>query len=160
MGVSGSGKSTVGDEIAKLTGRPFLEGDMFHSPEAIAKMRAGTPLNDVDRWPWLDRIGHAVNEAVARHDVVFVTCSALKKAYRDRLRQAIDGPVRFVLLDGDRAELLRRLRSRSGHYMPAALLDSQIATLERPQKSEDVLTLKAERPAAELADQILAWLNC
>ena len=160
MGVSGSGKSTVGDQLARLTGKPFLDGDAFHAPDAIAKMRAGTPLDDADRWPWLDRVGHAVNAAMASQNVVFAACSALKKAYRDRLRRAVDGPVRFVLLDGERAELLRRLCDRTGHYMPASLLDSQIATLEPPQTEEQALTLNAEQSPSELAEQILAWLYC
>lgn len=159
MGVSGCGKSTVGRELATRTGQPFLDGDAFHSSDAIAKMRAGTALTDMDRWPWLDRLGEAVNAAMLRDCAVFVACSALKKAYRGRLRQAIHGPVRFVLLDGDRHELQRRLNSRTGHYMPASLLESQFATLERPSAEEDALTLDAQLTPVALASRIIAGLS-
>ncbi|NIJ46951.1 gluconokinase, GntK/IdnK-type [Rhizomicrobium electricum] len=158
MGVSGSGKSTLAREISAAMGLDFLEGDAFHMPESIAKMAAGSPLTDDDRWPWLDRLGHAVNANVETHGVALATCSALKRIYRDRLRQTIAAPVNFVLLEGERDVLARRLSSRTGHYMPASLLSSQLETLELPGPDEHVLTLDAALPPAELRDDVLKWL--
>lgn len=159
MGVSGSGKTTVSIALAEAAGCPRLEGDSFHTSQAIAKMAAGTPLTDEDRWPWLDRLGKAIETTVEERGLVVATCSALKHTYRDRIRQAIRAPVRFVLLDVGRDELKRRLSSRSGHYMPASLLPSQIATLERPAPDEGVLILDAEQAPAILRDQIIRWLT-
>src|ERR1043165_2693670 len=98
MGVSGSGKSTLGKALADAVGCPFLEGDDFHSPESVQKMRAGTPLTDADRWPWLERLGRAIGTAVAEHGITVASCSSLKRIYRDRLRETIAIPVCFVLL--------------------------------------------------------------
>ncbi len=158
MGVSGSGKSTLGAALASAIGCPFLEGDDFHSPEAVARMRAGTPLTDNDRWPWLDRLGSALGARVLSDGIAVASCSALKRAYRDRLRDAIPAPVGFVLLDTDSAELLRRLTARTGHYMPPSLLTSQLETLERPQPDERSITLDASSPAAVSCEQTLAWI--
>lgn len=159
MGVSGSGKSTLGVELARLIGCQFLEGDSFHAPEAIAKMRASIPLTDEDRWPWLDRIGNAVESEIKQHGIAVAACSALRKVYRDRLRDRITAPIRFILLDVEREELKRRLTSRSGHYMPASLLSSQLDTLERPQSTENAIILEADQPAQLLAEHALAWLS-
>lgn len=159
MGVSGSGKTTVSVALAAALNSPRLEGDVFHSSQSVAKMASGTPLTDDDRWPWLDRLGHAVDAAVQEHGFVIATCSALKRVYRDRLRAVITAPVRFVLLDAGERELSRRLSSRSGHFMPAKLLSSQIATLEYPQADEGVLMLNAEQSPAALRDAIIAWLD-
>jgi gluconokinase len=165
MGVSGSGKSTLGVALAAAIGCPFLEGDDFHAPEAVEKMRAGIPLTDDDRWPWLDRLGSALGSEVARNKIAVAACSALKKAYRDRLRQAIPAPVGFVLMDANPEELLRRLTARTHHYMPASLLTSQLDTLERPQPEHDAgrpgepaIALDATRPVATLCEQTIAWL--
>lgn len=158
MGVSGSGKSTLGAVLARTIDCPFLEGDEFHSPEAIAKMHAGVPLTDADRWPWLDRLGHAMDAAVASHGIAVASCSALRRTYRDCLRKVITAPVGFVLMDVDREELLRRLTARTGHYMPPSLLTSQIDTLERPQPDERTITLDATRPTEALCEQAVAWL--
>ncbi len=155
MGVSGSGKSTLGAALAGALECPFLEGDDFHSPEARAKMHAGIPLTDDDRWPWLDRLGRAIGT----HRVAVASCSALRRVYRDRLRNVIPTPTRFVLMDADRDELLRRLTSRPGHYMPASLLTSQLATLERPQPEEAILTLDATQPTITLCEQTFTWLT-
>lgn len=141
MGVSGCGKSTVGALLAERLGCRFLEGDMFHDPAAIEKMRRGTPLTDEDRWPWLDRVGEAVASAAAREGTIVVACSALRRAYRDRLRAAILAPTHFVLLDNSREEILRRLTARTHEFMSPSLLDSQFATLERPSADEPVLVL-------------------
>lgn len=159
MGVSGSGKSTLGEELADALSLPFLEGDAFHSPASIAKMRAGKPLTDDDRWPWLDSLGHAIGVAVANSGVMIAACSALKRSYRDRLREAISAPVCFVLLEGDREELWRRLSNRTGHFMPAKLLSNQLDTLERPQNDEPAITLDAGRPLCALREEIITWLT-
>lgn len=158
MGVSGSGKSTVGALLARKLDCPFLEGDAFHDSNAIAKMSAGLPLDDNDRWPWLDRIGAAMGEALASGGQVVAACSALRRSYRERLREAIPVPTRFVLLDASYEELLRRLTQRASHYMPASLLDSQLATLERPDADEAVLTLDAAERPERLCDIAQAWL--
>ncbi|MDR3525928.1 MAG: gluconokinase [Rhizomicrobium sp.] len=155
MGVSGSGKSTLGVELARAIGCAFLDGDTFHTPTAIAKMRSGHPLTDEDRWPWLDRLGGAVDAEIAEKGIAVAACSALRKAYRDRLRNAIKAPICFVLLDVEQQELLRRLSSRSGHYMPPSLLSSQLDTLERPTSDECVITLDARQTPSQLRDQIL-----
>lgn len=159
MGVSGSGKSTLGALLASRLGCPFLEGDDFHDAGAVAKMRAGHPLDDDDRWPWLDRLGRAVGQAVATGRPVVAACSALRRSYRERLRGAIAVPTRFVLLDASHDELLRRLTQRSGHYMPASLLGSQIATLEPPGGDEAVFRLDAVAPPEQLCEVVQAWLE-
>lgn len=158
MGVSGCGKSTLGALLASRLDCAFLEGDAFHDEAAVAKMRAGQALTDEDRWPWLDRLGLAVQEALASEGRVVAACSALRLSYRERLRAAIDAPVRFVLLDADREELLRRLTQRPDHYMPASLLDSQLATLERPDAEEGVFALDALFSPDQLCDSVQAWL--
>lgn len=159
MGVSGSGKSTLGALLARRLDCPFLEGDDFHDARAVAKMSAGQPLDDGDRWPWLDRLGLAAGEVVASSGRVVAACSALKRGYRERLRAVIGAPTRFVLLDAGQDELLRRLTRRSGHYMPASLLDSQLAALERPGPDEAVVTLDAAAPPERLCDLAQAWLE-
>jgi gluconokinase len=159
MGVSGSGKSTLGALLARELDCPFLEGDDFHDPRAVAKMGAGVPLDDDDRWPWLDRLGLAVGEVLASRGGVVAACSALRRGYRERLRAAIGAPTRFVLLDASRDELLRRLTDRSGHYMPVSLLDSQLATLERPDPDEAVFRLDAGAAPEALCGIARAWLE-
>jgi gluconokinase len=159
MGVSGTGKSTLGALLARTLACPFLEGDDFHDPAAVEKMRNGQPLDDADRWPWLDRLGSALGEAAAANGRAVAACSALRRCYRDRLIAAAGGRVRFVLLDNDREELLRRLSDRPGHYMPPSLLDSQLDTLERPGPDEPVLTLGSRQTPADLCTAALAWLE-
>lgn len=159
MGVSGSGKSTLGALLANKLDCPFLEGDDFHDARAIAKMSAGQPLDDDDRWPWLDRLGLAVGEALTSGGRVVAACSALRRSYRERLRGAIAAPTRFVMLDASHDELLRRLTSRSDHYMPASLLESQLATLERPGADEAVFTLNAGAPPERLCEIAHSWLE-
>ncbi len=155
MGVSGCGKSTLGALLAEALDCEFLEGDMFHSPEAVEKMRAGQALTDEDRWPWLDRLGAAAAEAVLKQGRVVVACSALRLAYRDRLRAAIGNGARFVLLEASRENLFARLGNRPGHYMPASLLDSQLATLEAPMAGEQVVVLASEEAPEILRDRVL-----
>ena len=159
MGVSGSGKSTLGAALATEIGCAFLEGDDFHAPEAVARMRAGIPLTDEDRWPWLDRLGRALAERLQAGRVAVAACSALKKAYRNRLRMSVPAPVAFAFLDAGPEELLRRLTHRPHHYMPPSLLDSQLATLERPQPDELAIAVDACRATADSCKEILAWLS-
>lgn len=159
MGVSGCGKSTLGALLAEALDCPFLEGDSFHSAEAIEKMRGGQPLTDEDRWPWLDRLGQALADAVVTHGVAVAACSALRKGYRDRLLTAVGGHARFILLDNSREELLARLKNRPGHYMPASLLDSQLETLEQPLGEEPAITLVTDAPPTALRDAALDWLR-
>ena len=145
MGVSGSGKSTVGEAIAERIGLPFVDGDELHPEENVAKMSAGLPLEDADRAPWLDAVG----ERLAASPVV-IACSALRRAYRDRLRAAAPG-IRLVLLDGSRELLAERMGGRADHFMPPELLDSQLATLERPDPDEGALVFDVARPVDEIA---------
>ena len=159
MGVSGCGKSTLGGLLARSLGCPFLEGDDFHSPEAIAKMRGGEALTDDDRWPWLDRLGQAAARSIAEGGAAVVACSALRRCYRDRLRATLDMPVQLILLENSRERLLERLSARSDHFMPVDLLDSQLATLERPRAEEGALTLVTEASPTLLRDVALARLE-
>jgi gluconokinase len=133
MGVSGSGKTSIGEGLAAHLGMPLLEGDQFHPKANIAKMSSGTPLTDDDRWPWLDAIAAAMRDAP---DGVIVTCSALRRVYRDRLRERAGRPVLFVFLDGAKETIAARLADRKGHFMPPSLLASQFATLEPPGAGE------------------------
>ncbi|MFE0454237.1 gluconokinase [Streptomyces sp. NPDC058914] len=133
MGVAGTGKTTIGPLLAARLGVPYAEGDDFHPQANIAKMSAGTPLTDEDRWPWLDAIGTWAQERAGLGGVV--SCSALKRSYRDRLRAAAPDLV-FVHLAGDRALIEDRMSHRQGHFMPTALLDSQFATLQPLQEDE------------------------
>ena len=136
MGVSGSGKTVVGQALAAELGWPFFDGDDFHPPANVAKMAAGIPLTDLDRAPWLDRLAAEMGAIERAGGSAVLACSALKAAYRDRL--AIAGDVRFVHLKGDRATIASRVAARTGHYMPAALVDSQFAALEPPADAIDI----------------------
>jgi carbohydrate kinase (thermoresistant glucokinase family) len=153
MGVAGCGKTTLAQALGERVGLAVADGDDLHLPQSIKKMRAGIPLQDNDRWPWLDRIGAHLCEPHAHGRVV--ACSALKRAYRDRLR-AKAGDVFFIFLNGDFDLIGQRMRQRQGHYMPLDLLESQFRTLERPQPDEyDVIEL----PITEAIDDLvhLAW---
>ena len=151
MGVSGCGKSTVAGVLAGRTGWDLCEGDDLHPPENVAKMAAGHALTDDDRWPWLARIADWIRAHVESGRPGIVTCSALKRSYRDVLRG--DGVV-FVYLHGTREQIAARLAARHGHYMPAALLDSQFATLEPPGEDEHAWWIDISPSAAEQATEI------
>jgi gluconokinase len=156
MGVSGSGKSTVAGILAGQLGWDLEEGDDLHPPANVAKMSAGVPLTDEDRWPWLARVAGWINEHTAAGLPGIITCSALKRIYRDRLRGE---HVVFVHLTGDKATIGNRMSARHGHFMPAALLDTQIATLEPPTADENVLEVDLGRPPAEEAAEIIERLG-
>lgn len=154
MGVSGCGKSTVGQQLAGALGRSFLEGDTLHPAANVEKMSAGFPLTDADREPWLDLIG----SELARGDLPVISCSALKRRYRDQLRRHCLLPPSFVFLTGSHACLSQRMAGRSGHFMPAALLDSQLATLESPEGEPGVVTVEIDQEAGKVLQDALAGL--
>jgi gluconokinase len=156
MGVSGTGKTTVGARLSKICGIDFVDGDDLHSPQARAKMASGTPLTDEDRWPWLDRIGSALADPAQHPAGLIVACSALRRVYRDRLRGRVGPALRFLYLEGDEALMLKRVAQRKGHYMPASLVDSQFATLEDPRGEADVVTLAAD---ADLDKELTATIR-
>lgn len=149
MGVSGCGKSTVGEQLAALLDLPFIEGDRLHSARNVALMASGTPLTDDDRADWLDAVAQSLQAASGG---AVASCSALRRRYRDRLRQQVTG-LRFVHLTGPRELLQQRLRHRPSHYMPASLLDSQLATLEPPAPEEAIIELDIALPPEVLAQQ-------
>ncbi|WP_077003002.1 gluconokinase [Variovorax sp. KK3] len=154
MGVSGCGKSSLGSALADALGLPLVEGDDFHSPESVSKMRAGTALTDADRAGWLDRLGQ---ELAAAQQGVVLSCSALKRDYRDRLRAAAPG-LRFVFMELTRDEAERRVGSRAAHFFAASLVDNQFATLESPVGEPGVLAVDATAPMPELVTKVQAWL--
>ncbi|MEU2995590.1 gluconokinase [Streptomyces griseoincarnatus] len=150
MGVAGTGKTTIGPLLAARLGVPYAEGDDFHPQSNIAKMSAGTPLTDDDRWPWLDAIGDWAQGRAALGGVV--SCSALKRSYRDRLRAAAPGVV-FVHLTGDRALVEDRMSHRQGHFMPTALLDSQFATLQPLEPDEAGVAVNVTGSPEEITER-------
>ncbi|MDQ1623036.1 MAG: gluconokinase [Actinomycetota bacterium] len=156
MGVSGSGKSTVAGLLADRLGWDFAEGDDLHPASNVAKMQAGQPLSDEDRWPWLESIADWIRAHTAAGTPGVVTCSALKKRYRDVLRG--EGVV-FVFLEGSRDRISGRLASRNGHFMPAALLDSQFEALEAPTEDENFIALSVSATPAEEAQEVLDRLE-
>lgn len=130
MGVSGAGKTTIGEALAKKLAIPFIDADNLHPRANVEKMRGGAPLTDEDRWPWLDIVADAMRNTAETRGHVVCACSALRRAYRDRLVRRAAEPIAFVLLHGDRSVIAERQADRPGHFMPASLLDSQFATLE------------------------------
>jgi gluconokinase len=154
MGVCGSGKSEVGRRVASALGADFIEGDDFHSPANIAKMAAGTPLDDADRAAWLQRLLQQIATARETGRGLVMSCSALKRRYRDLLREA-DPALRFAHLQGGRDVIAARLTARKDHYMPPALLDSQLAVLEPLQPDEAGITLDIAAAPQQLAGAIL-----
>ena len=159
MGVSGSGKSTVAALLAGQLGWDYLEGDDLHPAANVAKMSAGIPLDDADRWPWLDRIAEWIRAHEAAGLPAVVTCSALKRAYRDRLAAGSPKRVVFVYLHGSRAEIKARLAARHGHFMPTALLDSQFEALQPPEPDEPSITVGIGHAPAEEAAEIIRRLG-
>lgn len=154
MGVSGSGKSSVGQQLAQALQQPFIEGDAFHPPANIARMSSGIALSDADRADWLVALGHEIRRARQQHGGYVLSCSALKRQYRDRLRAA-DPALRFAHLHGEAAMLAQRLAGRNAHFMPPSLLASQLAALEPLQADEAGLLLDIRHSTEQLVHAIL-----
>lgn len=159
MGVSSSGKSSVGEALARRLAVPFLDGDQYHPEANVEKMRAGIALTDDDRWPWLERFARAMAEAADRKGAAVGACSALKRSYRDFLIDKAGEPILYVYLDGSRELIAERIAARAHHFMPASLLDSQFATLEIPGEGENVLKVGIEPPVNEIAAEIARRLD-
>jgi gluconokinase len=156
MGVSGSGKSTIAGILAGQLGWDLEEGDDLHPPANVAKMKSGEPLTDTDRWPWLDLVAAWITDHTTAGIPGIITCSALKRSYRDRMR----GPnVVFVHLAGSRDQIGERLAARTDHFMPPTLLDSQVSTLEPPGPDENTLVVDVGRKPAEVAAEVISRLN-
>lgn len=158
MGVTACGKSTVAQAIARRIGGRHIEGDLFHSAESINRMREGIALTDADRALWLHLLGQLVADAVANDERPVLSCSALKRSYRDRLRAAVPA-LGFVFLDISEAEVRRRAARRRGHFMSTELIGSQFATLQRPDDEPGVLTVDATLPVEEISRQVVHWWN-
>lgn len=156
MGVSGCGKSTVGQELAQKLDATFYDGDDFHPQANVEKMASGTPLTDVDRQPWLEKLARVIGQTQGSS---VTACSALKKQYRETLRSA--GNVTFVFLEGSRETLLERMQKRSAeteHFMPSSLLDSQLTTLENPSHEPATITTSINPSISEIVDHVLEQL--
>ena len=160
MGVSSSGKSTVGQSIARRLHVPFLDGDGYHPPENVEKMRAGIALTDEDRWPWLEKLATALHEAADKKGATVGACSALKRAYRDFLVEKAGEPILFVYLQGSREVIAERMARRKHEYMPTSLLDSQFATLEMPDPAvENVLIAPVTDSVEKLTQTVTKALD-
>ena len=157
FGVSGAGKTTVGKLLAQELGWRFYEADDFHSQANIDKMRRGIPLTDEDRWPWLESLRQLIKRSLESGENAVLACSALKRAYRQRLD--VSGEVKFVFLRGDYALIAKQLRLRRGHFMNPKLLRSQFADLEEPAPDEDALTIVLGRTPQELVKEIKTKLH-
>jgi gluconokinase len=158
MGVSGSGKSTIAEHLAARLGWRYVDGDLFHPPANVAKMSAGHPLTDEDRWPWLRAIAAEIDRLATAGERAVVACSALKRAYRDVLVHGRDD-VRIVFLDGSKDLIAKRLAARKGHFMPPGLLDSQFRTLELPQPGERPVTVSIAASVDGIVDDIVRQLE-
>ena len=155
MGVSGSGKTTIGARLARALGSEFVEGDDLHPPENVTRMTAGIPLTDDDRRGWLLAIAARLREAKRARIGLVVSCSALKRSYRDLLRSVGEAEVRFVYLAGSRALFAERLAQRRGHFMPPSLLESQLSILEEPSPDERAWVCDiSQAPDAIVADLV------
>lgn len=158
MGVSGAGKTTVGSILASRLEWPFQEGDALHPQANIEKMKAGRPLDDADRAPWIEAVAEWIEARLDSNENGIITCSALRRAYRDVLNRRGEG-VTFVFLSGSSETIAGRLASRHGHFMPAALLSSQLADLEPPAPDEPAITVDVDSPPVVIADRIVERLG-
>lgn len=159
MGVASSGKSAVGAAIARRLHAPFHDGDDYHPAANKEKMRAGIPLVDADRWPWLESLASALGESARHKGVAVGACSALKRAYRDFLVEKAGEPILFVFLDGDIDVIRARIAARRHEFMNPALLDSQFATLERPTPDENVMAVDVSDPVEPIATRVVKALT-
>lgn len=159
MGVSGAGKSSIGELLAERLGCDFAEGDRLHPASNVEKMAKGIPLTDEDRWPWLDLVGQQLADSVTAGRSLVLSCSALKRIYRQRLREAAGGNLRFVFLKGSPELLETRMGERTGHFMPLSLLHSQLATLETPEGEEGVVTVSIDATLDEIVDAAYTGLQ-
>jgi gluconokinase len=157
FGVSGTGKTTIGKLLAEQLGWGFYEADDFHPRSNVEKMRSGIPLTDEDRWPWLDSLRQQISRSLAVKENAALACSALKRAYRERLR--VNDDVKFVFLRGNYGLIEKQLCQRRGHFMNPALLQSQFADLEEPESDEDTLTIELGRTPQELVNEIKTKLG-
>jgi len=155
MGVSSSGKTVTGMAIARRLHAPFLDGDDYHPATNKEKMRAGIPLTDDDRWPWLEALAVALHDAAELKGVAVGACSALKRAYRDYLRQKAGQPILFVYLEGSQELITQRAAARVHEYMPASLVASQFATLEVPTADENALPVPVTLPVEAIAERVV-----
>jgi gluconokinase len=158
MGVSGSGKSTIGEKLAQRLGWKYEDGDRFHPASNVAKMSAGQPLTDEDRWPWLQAIADEIDRVCSAGEHVVIACSALKRAYRDVLVHG-RSDVRIIYLKGTEELIASRLALRKGHFMPPGLLASQFKTLEPPDASEKPVTVSIDAPVETIVDDIVRQLR-
>lgn len=158
MGVSGCGKSTVGQALGAALGWEFRDGDAFHPPSNVAKMKSGAPLTDEDRWPWLDAIARYIDETGEKGGHAIIACSALKRVYRDRLK-GTRADVVFVHLAGSKELIEARMAARKNHFMPLGLLDSQFATLEPPTEPEGAIIVSVAGAPDEIVDDVLARIG-
>jgi gluconokinase len=158
MGVASSGKTVTGQAIARRLHAPFLDGDDFHPAANKDKMRAGIPLVDDDRWPWLARLAHALRDAAGTKGVAVGACSALRRSYRDYLTHEAGEPILFVYLDGTAELIGARIAGRQHEYMPASLLASQFATLEVPAPDENVIPVPVTMPVEAIAERVVKAL--
>ncbi len=152
MGVSGSGKSSIGEGVASRLGIHFIEGDALHPAANVEKMSKGIPLTDEDRWPWLETIGQEITASLAKGEGIAVSCSALKRTYRERLRASAGGHLYFIYLHGSKELLTKRMGERKGHFMPASLLESQLETLEVPTGEPGVVTVDIDDTIEAIVD--------
>lgn len=158
MGVAGCGKSVIGSGLAEMLGWTFVEGDRLHPAANVERMASGLPLTDAYRWAWLDAVGEEIALSGLKSGGAVAACSALKRAYRDRLRRHNDKAL-FIYLEIDKATAAMRVASRKSHFMPASLVDSQFADLEPPGSDEMAVVLDARRPVGELVASAVAFLG-
>jgi len=157
FGVAGAGKTTVGKLLARELGWRFIEADDFHPSGNIEKMRSGHPLNDKDRWPWLERVRQQIERSLSAGENAVLVCSALRRTYRDRLH--VSNEIKFVFLRGDHALVEKQLHNRRGHFMNTNLLQSQFDDLEEPQSDENALTIQLGPTPQEIVEEIKTKLN-
>ena len=160
MGVSGSGKTVIGKHVAEKMNAEFIDADDFHPSANIIKMSSGIPLTDADRIPWLNNLGKIASEHLEKEEMLIMACSALKKAYRDILREDINGETQFIYLKSSFEEIAGRLQNRVGHFMPKGLLESQFETLEEPLPTEkNTITINASSTVDEVTNSCVNAIN-